>query len=206
MADYRTETNYVTGDVWVCNYDPTLKVAASADSAQKASFVNSCNIARQQGQTGFQTGLYPQNMQAPENKWYTLADEKRYALPKTPTQSLQENGTAIKANSLVEGTLVYVRFYGGLRRMIKMKTGLPYNYISAGSVIPYFVQVNKNAGKYTAAVVSWAKSNADTATGKAIIEAYEEGEHKSSFTAIMIPATLPEVLTRLSVHSYLMLS
>ncbi len=132
------------GTIDVCNYDNSIIIQPNDKNA--ASKVNACYDKKPKVHNVL-VGV--DTLQAPDNDWMVTEDTSYYKVPDNQNGTVTKQADkALGRISRVKANLVFVRYQGTLRKMLKMDKNAPYNYIDASAAIPYYQYILKNRAQY----------------------------------------------------------
>jgi len=145
-------------NIQVCNYDNKIIIQPNDKSNVANEKTNACYDKKPRPVTNVSVGI--QTLQAPDNDWMVIEDSDYYKVPDSQKGvPVKQKDKALGRISRVRANLVFVKYQGTLRKMLKMDKNAPYNYIDAEKAIPYYQYILKNEGKYGVSPeqITWAK-------------------------------------------------
>lgn len=146
------------GNVEVCNYDKKIVIQPNDKNAQ--SKVEACFDKRPK-ESVISVGV--DTLQAPNNEWMVMKDTQYYKVPDSQKGTVTaQQGVGLGRISKVRANLVFVRYQGTLRKMLKLDRKAPYNYIDADNAIPYYKYLLQNKNSYMSdpksmELIAWAE-------------------------------------------------
>lgn len=133
------------GDIEVCNYDKKIIINPKDKASVIEKKVGDC-FDKKPKQSAVSFGA--ETLQAPDNDWMVLKDTDFYKVPDSQKGTLEKKqGVGLGRISKVKANLVFVRYQGTLRKMLRLDRGAPYNYIDAENAIPYYKYVLQNKSR-----------------------------------------------------------
>lgn len=146
------------GNVEVCNYDKKIVIQPNDKDAKGK--VEACYDKRPKTSN---ISVGGDTLQAPNNEWMVIKDTQYYKVPDSQKGTVTaQQGVGLGRISKVRANLVFVRYQGTLRKMLKMDKNAPYNYIDAEAAIPYYQYLLKNKNSYMSdpksmELIAWAE-------------------------------------------------
>jgi len=145
-------------NIQVCNYDNKIIIEPNNRSNVAEEKTNACYDKKPRPVTNVFVGI--KTLQAPDNDWMVIEDSNYYKVPDNQNGvPVKQKDKALGRITRVRANLVFVKYQGTLRKMLKMDKNAPYNYIDAEKAIPYYQYILKNEGKYGVSLeqITWAK-------------------------------------------------
>ena len=146
------------GNVEVCNYDKKIVIQPNDKDADKKA--EACYDKRPK--VGV-IAVGVDTLQSPNNEWMVIKDTQFYKVPDSQKGTVTaQSGKQLGRISKVRANLVFVRYQGTLRKMLKMDKNAPYNFIDAEAAMPYYQYLLKNKSSYMSdpksmELIAWAE-------------------------------------------------